>query len=320
MVSTSDRLKMRLDYAPGAPADLPRQVAVKMKRSLDAVLGRLYNTEVNFYVRLRPSLDIETPKVVGGVCDLETALYYLLIEDVSLRGARFPNATTATTVDEVRAVLDVLARLHGQFWESPRLKGDLTWYDSHWDSETAVAQKARVKVTIARNVEIDPFKQEVIAGLGADLERLHAGFIALQRYQSTLPQTILHGDAHIGNSYLLPGGGAGMLDWQLTARGAWAHDVNYLILTALDVETRRREERGLVAYYLDALRRNGVQNPPDAETAWLEYRRAMLWSFYIGWLTTPVVNYGAAINRANLTRTSAAIADHGTLGLVDAVS
>src|ERR1700712_297087 len=61
MVSTSDRLKMRLDYAPGTPANLPRNVAVKMKRGIDAVLGELYQNEVDFYVRLRPELTIEAP-------------------------------------------------------------------------------------------------------------------------------------------------------------------------------------------------------------------------------------------------------------------
>ncbi|MDO7842174.1 protein kinase family protein [Sphingomonas immobilis] len=112
MVSTSDRLKMRLDYAPGAPDDLPRQVAVKMKRSIDAVLGELYQNEVDFYVRLRPGLAIEAPVVVGGVCDKETALYYLLLEDLSLRGAVFPSAVRDNSLAEVRAVLDQMARLH----------------------------------------------------------------------------------------------------------------------------------------------------------------------------------------------------------------
>ena len=47
---------------------------------------------------------------------------------------------------------------------------------------------------------------------------------------------------------------------------------------------------------------------------------AMLWSLFIGWLTRPVTNHGPEINRANLIRTSTAIADHRTLALVDAVS
>jgi hypothetical protein len=95
--------------------------------------------------------------------------------------------------------------------------------------------------------------------------------------------------------------------------------VNYLIVTALDVETRRAEERGLVGYYLDQLRSRGVADVPTTEGAWLDYRRALLWSFYVGWLTTPIANYGEALNRANLTRTSTALRDHDTIALVGAI-
>jgi len=320
MVSTSDRLKLRLDYAPGAPADLPRQVAVKMKRSIDAILGELYQNEVDFYVRVRPSLDIEAPRVVGGVCDKETALYYLLLEDLSLRDATFPSAVRDNSLAEVHAVLDQMARLHAEFWESPRLSGDLAWYQRHGRGSLADRMDRSLPVTIGSDMPNNPFKRDLVERLGADLPTLHGFYRALQRHQSTQPQTLLHGDGHIGNTYLLPDGTAGLLDFQLTAVGCWAHDVNYLIITALPVEERRREERALLAYYCERLRAFGVANPPDAEIAFLEYRRAILWSFYVGWLTTPVVNYGEAINRANLTRTGTAIADHAVFDLMRALT
>ena len=179
---------------------------------------------------------------------------------------------------------------------------------------------ASLPQTIGADMAINSFKRDIVAGVHTDIDRLHKGYRNLQRHQATLPQTILHGDGHVGNSYLLPDGSAGLLDWQLTARGAWAHDVNYLIVTALDVEERRREERGLLGHYLDALRRNGVIDPPDTDTAWLEYRRGILWSFYVGWLTTPVANYGEALNQANLVRTSTAFTDHETAKLVEQVA
>lgn len=320
MVSTSDRLKMKLSYAPGTPDGLPRQIAVKMKRSSDAVLGELYGNEVDFYVKLRPFLDIEAPYVIGGVCDRATALYYLLLEDLSLRGATFPSALRDNSLDEVRAVLDQFAKLHAVFWESPRLKGDLAWYQGHTQGSLSERMDASLPITISGNIEAHDFKRDIVNGLGTDVPTLHAGYRALLKHQATLPQTILHGDGHIGNTYLLPDGKAGLLDFQLTARGAWAHDVNYLILTALPVETRRANERALIDYYLDQLARNGVSNPPSREEAWLEYRRGILWSFYVGWLTTPIANYGEALNCENLTRTSTAFADHDTARLVDSVA
>ena len=320
MVSTSDRLKLTLNLSDNAPADLPRRVAVKLKRSTDENLTALYGTEINFYVRIQPEVSIQSPHSLGGLIDPETSLYYLLLEDLSLRNARFPNATTPVSLDEVRAILDQFAKLHAQFWNSPRFKADLSWYEVHGSGFLFDFFRTALPFIIGQDVAVNPLKQELIAGLGTTLDELFAGFVALQRWQSSqLPQTLLHGDGHVGNTYLLPDGTAGLLDFQLSSRGAYAHDVNYLILTALDTETRRANERGLLRYYLDALKREGVASPPDDEEAWTEYRRGILWSFYVGWLTTPIGNYGEAINRANLTRIATAYEDLETGKLIDEI-
>ena len=65
----------------------------------------------------------------------------------------------------------------------------------------------------------------------------------------------------------------------------------------------------MLAYYLQQLRAKGVANAPDMETAWLEYRRAAVWGVYIGWLTTPVENYGWDINVCNHVRLLTAYSD-----------
>ena len=104
-----------------------------------------------------------------------------------------------------------------------------------------------------------------------------------------------------GNTYRLPDGTGGLVDWQLSVRGFGC-----------------RHERALLAYYLDALRASGVRTAPDADAAFLEYRRAAVWGVYIGWLTTPIENYGWDVTVMNHIRlltayrdleTAAAIAD-----------
>jgi hypothetical protein len=320
MVSTSDRLKIKLHFTPGSPRGLDTVVLIKMKRNSDAVLGMLYANEVDFYNRLRSELDIEAPRSLGGVCDVTSARFYLLLEDLSLRGARFPNATVKVTVDEVRAILEQLGRLHAHFWNSPRLKTSLNWYQSHVAGPLHDFIAVAAPQTVAAELEANAMKRQLVADLGMTADRLWVGMCAVQRHQARLPQTILHGDCHIGNTYLLPQGSAGLLDWQLTVRGAWAHDVNYLIITALSTEERRMHERELLRDYCEALRRCGVSNPPRSEEAWREYRRAVVWSFYLGWLTTPIANYGEAINVANLQRLSAAFADLETARLIAEVS
>ncbi|MGH9088559.1 MAG: phosphotransferase, partial [Acidimicrobiales bacterium] len=86
-------------------------------------------------------------------------------------------------------------------------------------------------------------------------------------------QTLLHGDAHPGNTYVTAGGDVGFLDWQLARTGHWSHDVGYFLVGSLDVADRRRHERNLLAGYLDELGRSGVV-APSWESAWARYRAA----------------------------------------------
>jgi hypothetical protein len=80
-------------------------------------------------------------------------------------------------------------------------------------------------------------------------------------------------------------------------------------VTALASEVRRRSERDLLAYYLDRLQAEGVKTVPDGERAWMLYRQTAIWGFLIGWMITPVENYGEEILRANLQRLAAALED-----------
>jgi hypothetical protein len=48
----------------------------------------------------------------------------------------------------------------------------------------------------------------------------------------------------------------------------------------------------------------------------VEYRRTLVWGVYIGWLTTPVVNYGWEINVLNHLRLTTAYEDLETAKLV----
>lgn len=68
------------------------------------------------------------------------------------------------------------------------------------------------------------------------------------------------------------------------------HGVSYLIATALTVD-RRHHQREMLGYYRDRLCALGVSNPGSLDLS-TEYRRSMIWGFYVGLLTTPVVNHG----------------------------
>ena len=320
MVSTAARAFLDVEYAAGAPADLPRHLVLKLGRSPDFMIGPMYQNEVRFYNVLRPEVtDIEAPFTLGGSYDPATQAFALLLGDLNDQGARFPNVLSKTTLDEVRAILEALARLHARYWQSPRFATDLAFLETHTQGELATFMHDFVPGAIQQEIDTENFKRELVARLRTTGDELRRGVARLHQHQQTLPHTVLHGDTHIGNTYLLPGGRAGLLDWQLTVRGHHMHDVNYLITTALPIDVRRDNEHDLLAFYLDRLKAHGVSDMPGWDETWDEYRRCLVWGVYIGWLTTNIANYGWEISVLNHLRLTTAFEDHDTAALIRAL-
>jgi hypothetical protein len=269
----------------------------------------MYVNEVRFYTEVRPELDLEAPRVFGGLFDERSRQFGILMEDVTLRGATFPNATRDVPVDSVRDWIANLARLHAGFWESPRLDSDLAWMPDRLSGGMFPVFDGIGRELIRYQVEHHQRKAELIRPLGRSVDQLWMDLWASQRELARGPLTLLHGDAHVGNTYLLPDGTGGFLDFQLSVRGNFANDLGYLLATALAPETRRAHERDLLDFYLDEIRRHGVDKPPSREETWQGYRLAMIWGLVIGWLITPPVNYGAAITEANISRMVTACED-----------
>jgi hypothetical protein len=305
-VSTAGRIELNLQVA-GRPNE---KVVVKIARP-DIFAQAIYRNEVAFYTRIRPLLDIETPRAIGGEFDEASGTFGLALEDLRVRGVAFPTVKTAVSVAQVRTILDTLANLHARFWQSEELLGELSFVEPHisGDLYKLFHDPGLVPWLINSECRNEQFKREMLAACDLSADQLYHDYRKLQFHQATLPFTLCHGDTHVGNTYLTPDGRGGLLDWQLMARGYFMHDLSYIIITGLDVATRRANDRSLIEYYLKQLRDNGVTNVPDVETAWLEFRRAATWCLYIGWLTTPVENYGWDINVCNHVRLFTAYMD-----------
>jgi hypothetical protein len=313
-VSTSVQVAMNVRYK-GPSEGLPTRLLAKMSIP-DSVacsnpeLDPLFRNEIAFYVRLRREISIETPMGLGGRFDESTKRYVLLMEDLSPRAPHINSMMDDDNVRVVESLLDTLAKLHAGYWESPRFKTDLAWVENQLDGSIEDMLDGSVHRHILKELEREKFKREFLQETGTSAERLFAEEKALKRHWSKYPETLLHGDAHFGNTYVMPDGTGGVLDWQLTARGFVMIDVGYLITTALSVERRRCEERKLLEYYRDRLTSYGVDNAPSIDTLWLEYRRAQVHGFYLGWLTAPRENYGWETMVMGNHRTKASYQDH----------
>jgi len=273
----------------------------------------MYVNEVRFYREIRSQLSIEAPECFASVFDEANRSFGVLMEDLTLRGARFPNALTSVTVGEIRGLIAALAALHARYWQSPSFASELQWLATPVAGGMYPVFQALGLDLIRNQVETNEYKAALLEPLGKTVDELWDALWKAQQILATGPQTLLHGDPHIANTYLLPDQGGGFLDWQLMVRGRWAHDFTYLLITGLASEDRRKHERGLLHFYLDELRWHGVESPPEPNDAWLRYRQAAIWGLVIGWLITPTENYGEAITTANISRLVTAVRDLETL-------
>lgn len=331
-VSSAGRIVITPSYSATSPRDLPRQLVLKVAKTapddptrpnpIAGAGGALYRNEVETYARLDPATFLEAPRVFGGAYDPEVNALLLIMEDLRERGVTFANVTVPTSLDRLRSLLEQLATLHARYWNSCNLGTSLAWMETHLRGSIHDMFNAPEVLprAIEHQVASEQFKREMVERMGTDIGSLFRQFQAVQRHQATLPQTVCHGDTHIGNTYILPDDKGGLLDWQLASQGHAMHDVSYLVATALSVAERRRHEREMLDYYREQLLAKGVTDAPYRETLWTEYRRSMVWGVYIGWLTTPVVNYGWEITVMAHLRTMTAYEDLDTSVLAEAVS
>lgn len=317
VASTADRVVLEVVYGSGSGVGLPRRLIFKTMIAAPGAPATMYENEVRFYSEVRPELSIEAPVVFASRYDRGTGRFGLLLEDLTERGARFPSASSHVSVAEIRSLLDQLATLHARFWDSPRFAGDLSWVATPTRGGMADVFTSIGLALIEDQVVRHSFKRDLIAPLGRTVAQMWGPLWRVQAHHAESPVTLLHGDTHIGNTYLLPGSRGGFLDWQLMVRGSWAHDVTYLLVTGLDTATRRALQAELLAEYLDRLGGLGVGLVPSFDEAFWRMRRAALWGLVIGWLICPPANYGEEITAENIRRTVAAIEDLETFAAID---
>ncbi len=316
VASTADRVMLDLAYGPGTAPGLPEHLVLKTMMASPRAPAAMYENEIRFYRELRDGLAIEAPLAAATSYDPDTGRFGLLLEDLGHRGARFPSALDHVTLDEVRSIMKHLATLHATFWNSPRFDNDLSWLATPTSGGMFEVFDLIGFDLIADQVVRHPFKSEIIAPLGRSLEELWELLWVVQQDHTVAPTTLLHGDTHVGNTYLLPGGRGGLLDWQLMMRGSWAHDVTYFLVTSLEPEIRQRHQHQLIDEYLGTLADLGVPDVPTLDAAVHQHRRAVLWGLVIGWLICPPENYGPEITIANLSRTVTAVMDLDTLDAI----
>lgn len=320
VASTADRITLDVGYGSvgeeAPPARLVLKTVLLTARAPDA----MYENEVRFYADVRPDLDIETPRVFGHLFDPDRGRFAIVLDDLTTVGARFPMSPDSLSLAQTESLLGLLARLHGSTLGSARFSADLAWVPTHLEGGMADVFTLIGHDLIADQISRHTGKQAFVDRLDRSFDELWDLLGVAQRVLAAQPQALLHGDPHLGNTYTLGDDRAGLLDWQLVTRGCWAHDVTYVLTTALDARTRSEHFDRLVARYLELLAAQGVDDVPSIDDALTLCRVAALWGLVIGWLITPPDNYGWEVTAANLDRVSSAAVELGTVPLLEQVA
>jgi hypothetical protein len=272
---TTDRRRVSVAWNDvGRRAGLPETLFLKgtahsaKNRAMVAALDMAVN-EVRFYERARPQLGDITP-VVHAAHAGHGARHLLVMEDLVASGASPFALADECTPRHARALMETFGMLHATFHESPRFSSDLAFVRPM----TSRAGAALLRLTMRRVREFflsQPDTYPVPPAVTRLLQTVQKHDRALYKSWEEGPLTLLHGDPHLGNTYALPDGRAGLLDWQVVWRGRGMRDVAYFIGTSLPTELRRAHEKDLIALYLETLRHHAAP-APSLEQAWEDYR------------------------------------------------
>jgi hypothetical protein len=306
---TATKILVRLAYDMDTrPDGLPDRMWIKggfgAHREYVGALG-VYGGEVRFFNAIAPLYQLARPASYFGVAQQDPVQGIVALEDLRARRVTFGRATRPLSVELARAGLDALAALHGQSWgdDRPRRLGV--------ETVMPAATERILRDWFAALPELFAAPRGFAAPVVLhEPDRLRAAFTAYRAQAHRTAQCVVHGDAHIGNAYVEPGGRVGFVDWQTVAVGSWVHDVNYFLVSALDVPDRRAYERDLLGHYLKALAAFGV-SAPDVDEAWGDYRRTTVYGF-LGWLCNPDIWQPPDVNTATYARFGMAMLDHDT--------
>lgn len=238
------RLRVTYDEPAGAPellfCKLP-PTDPERRATINATgMGR---REASFYARLAGSLRLRTPAVHAAQVDEGTGEFVLLLEDLTTTGCTVSDGTVGVSPDAAAVALEELADLHCRYEQPARRDAEASWVQRPGPPSDYAVGMLRYGIDHHRDRLRDAFCE--IA------EVYIADRFALHELWRRGPETVIHGDPHLGNVFD-DHGRTGFLDWGITSVSTPMRDVSYFVTMAMDVDDRRRHERDLLRHYLQA--------------------------------------------------------------------
>jgi hypothetical protein len=307
-----------LDYSRG---DGPETVLVKLPAVNEANLAvavafDIYRREVLFYRDIADRIGTGTPRVLLAQVDGPSE-FVLMLEDLS--DYRLGDQVEGCSLHDAETGVVELAQLHAHFWDDVD-RDDLAFIPPETPSTHGDALRDGSRA--GWDPMVETFGDAVPEHMRVVRDRFLAAVPAMQRWLTTAPTTVVHGDFRMDNLFFATHPDHDplvVIDWQGCLRAKGARDVAYLLSQSVPTDVRRGHERDLVARWHRALVDGGVEDY-SAEQAWEDYRRAVLAMWILVAVIAGTLDAGNDRGRAWMTemirRSAAAIEDLELLTLL----
>jgi hypothetical protein len=256
---------------------VPRHLFLKLsKPDVHPEIFAWCRREVRFYLSARQvATPLPLPRCYDAVYDEEAARSHILLDDVSATHFQVLRPIPPSPPYCVLLV-NSLAQLHAQWWESTRLATD---FGETCDEAALQANRQRLEATLPHFLDflgdaLLPTQRRLYERILASplLERRD------QRCRTGHRVTLLHGDTHVGNC-LLPRDPACQqvlwIDWQLWEVNVATDDLAYFMAHQWSPARRAAFEQPLLRHYHERLTAAGVVNY-DWHDCWRDYRESVI--------------------------------------------
>ena len=257
------KLRVQYDEAAGAPEVMFCKLLPSEPGRREAIAATgMGLREARFYDELADDIGMRVPQVHVVRYDEPSGAFLLLMEDLVGAGCGISDGTQGSPVDSAAQALEDLAELHVRF-EDPGARKQLAgWVPEPAPSSDYGATRLRYGLDHHGDRLSDAF---------VELAELYiAKRDALHALWHPGPQTVIHGDVHIGNLFQ-DGARTGFLDWGIIALSTPLRDLSYFLTMAMAIEDRRANERELIRHYLD-IRASLGGSPISFDDAWTGHR------------------------------------------------
>ena len=278
---TTGRARLRVEWEKGstAPAAIFAKFAPTDPLQKEIVLSTgMGKREARFFDGFAEELPVRVPAPLWSDWNDAGDAYIMLMEDLAASGCSFPSSRD-DNARHPEQMIDTLGRLHGHYWEDPRFGAadSVAWIEPPMRHEMGPMLVASA---------LDQFGDQMPESFRdlADLYVHHTE--AINDLLDAGPKTLLHGDSHLGNTFV-DGDRVGLLDWACLAYGPGLRDFAYYICNSLPVKRRQRDERVLLRRYLEILAKSGGPRIEE-EAAYELYRRYAVSSWVAATVTAAV--------------------------------